>query len=173
MEAKKPTTGKFGLIYGTVAAIIGIVFTFMLMASDLLFDPSPVKSIVQVIIFIFIVILAIYNFKKNNDNYLSLGQSLAIGAIVAVVTSIIGLIFMYCLTTFIVPDFWAQNAEVSRAIMIENNPSISPKELENMLEMQSKFNWIIYPAMLVMNLVVGFFTALITGLILKKTENLY
>ncbi len=64
---------------------------------------------------------------------------------------------MYYLTTFIVPDFWAQNAEATRAIMIENNPSISPEDLENMLEMQSKFNWIIYPAMLVMNLVVRIF----------------
>jgi hypothetical protein len=173
METNKPTTGKFGLMYGTIAAIIGIVFTFMLIAGDLLYDPSPVKSIVQALIFIGVVVLAIYNFKKSNGGYLSLGQALGIGSITALVAAIISILFTYLLTTMIVPDFWEQTAEITRATMIESNPSLSSSDVENALTMQSKFSWIMYPAILVLNLIVGFFTALITGLILKKTENLY
>lgn len=172
MEEKRPTTGKFGLIYGVIAAIIGIVFTFMLISGEMLFDPSPVKSIVQVLIFVAIVIVAIYNFRKANNGYLSLGQGLGIGAITALVTSIISIIFMYLLSSIIVPDFWEQSAEAARIAIQEQNPTMSSDQIDSAVEMQGKFSWIVYPAILVMNLFVGFITALITGLVLKKTEKL-
>ena len=166
MENKKPTTGKFGLIYGVIASVIGIIFTFMLIAGDMLYDPSPIKSIVQILIFVLVVIVAIFNFKKANNGYLSLGQALGIGA------SIISIIFMYLLSSVIVPDFWEKTAEISRITIQEQNPSLTADQVENAIEMQNKFSWIMYPAILIMNLFIGFVTALITGLILKKTENL-
>tara|TARA_R110000796_G_scaffold35017_3_gene90150 strand:- start:129581 stop:130102 length:522 start_codon:yes stop_codon:yes gene_type:complete len=172
MENKKPTTGKFGLIYGVIASVIGIIFTFMLIAGDMLYDPSPIKSIVQILIFVLVVIVAIFNFKKANNGYLSLGQALGIGAITALVASIISIIFMYLLSSVIVPDFWEKTAEISRITIQEQNPSLTADQVENAIEMQNKFSWIMYPAILIMNLFIGFVTALITGLILKKTENL-
>ena len=143
MENKKPTTGKFGLIYGVIASVIGIIFTFMLIAGDMLYDPSPIKSIVQILIFVLVVIVAI-----------------------------ISIIFMYLLSSVIVPDFWEKTAEISRITIQEQNPSLTADQVENAIEMQNKFSWIMYPAILIMNLFIGFVTALITGLILKKTENL-
>ena len=172
MEEKRPTTGKFGLIYGLIAAGIGIVFTFMLMAGDLLFSTSRIKDIVQILIFVAVVIAAIYNFRKENNGFLSLGQALGLGAITAIVSALIAIIFTYLLTTVIVPDFWERTAEVTTIIMQESNPSMTADEIDNALAMQSKFRWITYPAILIMNLFIGFITALITGLILKKSENL-
>tara|TARA_R110002050_G_scaffold100580_1_gene208205 strand:- start:168993 stop:169514 length:522 start_codon:yes stop_codon:yes gene_type:complete len=172
MENQQPTTGKFGLIYGVIAAVIGIVFTFMLIAGEMLFDPSPIKTVVQILIFVAVVAVTIFNFKKANNGYLSLGQALGLGAITALVTSIISIIFMYFLSSVIVPDFWEQSAEAARLAIQEQNPSLTSDQVENAVEMQGKFSWIIYPAILIMNLFFGFITALITGLILKKTENL-
>tara|TARA_R110000868_G_scaffold121034_2_gene321111 strand:+ start:7154 stop:7675 length:522 start_codon:yes stop_codon:yes gene_type:complete len=172
MENKQPTTGKFGLIYGVIAAVIGIVFTFMLMAGDMLYDQSPIKSIVQILIFVVVVVIAIFNFKKANNGYLSLGQALGLGAITALVAAVISILFTYLLSSVIVPDFWEKTAEISRITIQESNPSMTADDIENAIAMQSKFSWFIYPAILIMNLFIGFITALITGLILKKTENL-
>ncbi len=172
MEEKRPTTGKFGLIYGVIAAVIGIVFTFMLMAGDMLYSQSPVKNIVQVLIFVGVVIAAIYNFKKANNDFLSLGQALGLGAISAIVCALISMVFTYLLTSIIVPDFWERTAEVTAIAMQESNPSMTSDDIDNALAMQSKFRWVMYPVILIFNLLIGFITALITGLILKKSENL-
>ena len=142
MEEKRPTTGKFGLIYGVIAAGIGIVFTFML------------------------------NFRKANNGFLSLGQALGLGAITAIVCALISMAFTFLLTSVIVPDFWERTAEVTAIAMQESNPSMTSDDIDNALAMQSKFRWMMYPVILIFNLIIGFITALITGLILKKSENL-
>ena len=172
MEEKRPTTGKFGLTYGIIAAIIGIVFTFMLISADMLYSTSSIKGIVPIFAFAVVIVIAIYNFKKANNGYLSLGQALGLGALIAIVCSLISIIFTYFLTSAIVPDFWEKTAEFSRIAMQEQNPNLSSEDLDNALAMQSKFSWITYPAILIVNLFIGFVTALITGLILKKSENL-
>ncbi|SMC87043.1 DUF4199 domain-containing protein [Cellulophaga tyrosinoxydans] len=169
MEEKRPTTGKFGLIYGVIAAGIGIVFTFMLMAGDMLYDQSPVKNIVQILIFVGVVIAAIYNFRKANNGFLTIKKALGIGFIASLVTAILSIAFTYILANFIEPDFWDKFSEIVRVAIEESNPNLTPEQVEGGVSMQIMF---FYPMILIFNLFIGFITALITGLILKKSENL-
>ena len=169
MENKKPTTGKFGLIYGVIASVIGIIFTFMLIAGEMLYDPSPIKLIVQILIFVIVIILAIFNFRKANNGFLKIKQALGIGFYASLVTSVISIIFMYIVANFIEPDFWDKYAEISRIAIEEQNPNLTSEQVEGGISFQKIF---FYPSILIMNLFIGFITALITGLILKKTENL-
>lgn len=172
MEIHQPKPGKFGLLYGAIAAGISIIFTLMLMSADMLYEQSIVKSVVGILILVAVVIVAVYNFKKQNNGYLSLGQALGIGAITAIVAALISMLFSFLLTTYIVPEFWEKTAEYSRITMHEQYPQLTNEQIETNIEMQGKFSWVMYPIILLFNLFICFITALITGLILKKTENL-
>ncbi len=172
MEEAQARTGKISWTYGLLAGAIGIVFTLMLMYIDMLYDQSIGKTIMGIVILIAVVVLAIFNFKKENNGFLTLRESLKVGVGTALVAAIISVVFTYLLTNFMVPDFWEKTAEISRVTLKEQNPRLTAEQLENAIEMQGKFAWITYPAILIFNLFVGLVTSLLAGLVLKKTDTL-
>src|SRR5690606_29683862 len=168
MEENQLKTGKFAWTYGAIGGGIGIVFTLMLMSMDMLYDQGWGKSVVSTLILVAVIILAIVNFKKQNQGFLSLKEALKVGVGTALVAAIVALVFTYLLTNFFVPDFMDKTAELSRITIKEKNPQITPEQLDNAIEMQKKFFWIAYPMILIFNLFIGFIVSLITGLAMKK-----
>ncbi len=168
MEENKVSTGKLAWTYGALGGGVGIIFTLMLLSMDMLYDQGWGKSVVSTLILVAAIYLAISSFKKQNEGFLTLGQALKIGIGTALVAAIIALVFTYFLTNFFVPDFMEKTAELSRVTIKEKNPQITPEQLDNAIEMQNKFFWIMYPMILLFNLFIGFIVSLITGLILKK-----
>jgi hypothetical protein len=168
MEENQLKTGKFAWTYGAIGGGIGIVFTLMLMSMDMLYDQGWGKSVVSTLILVAVIILAIFNFKKQNQGFLSLKQALKVGVGTALVAALVALVFTYLLTNFFVPDFMDKTAELSRITIKEKNPQITPEQLDNAIEMQKKFFWIAYPMILIFNLFIGFIVSLISGLIMKK-----
>ena len=167
MEANKPNIGKFSLIYGSIAGIVGIVFSFMLISLDMLYDQGSGKTIVSIAILIGAVILGIFNFRKENGS-LTLKQALKIGTGSSVIAAIYSILFTLALVNFIEPDFIAKTGEITRAAMIESNPTISNEQLDMVTQQQAKFFWVAYPFMLIFNAFVGLIIGLLGGLILKK-----
>ncbi len=168
MEENKVSTGKLAWTYGALGGGVGIIFTLMLLSMDMLYDQGWGKSVVSTLILVAAIYLAISSFKKQNEGFLTLGQALKTGIGTALVAAIIALVFTYLLTNFFVPDFMEKTAELSRVTIKEKNPQITPEQLDNAIEMQNKFFWIMYPMILLFNLFIGFIVSLITGLILKK-----
>lgn len=168
MEETRLKTGKFAWTYGAIGGGVGIVFTLMLMSMDMLYDQGWGKSVVSTLILVAVIILAIVNFKKQNQGFLSLKEALKVGVGTALVAAIVALVFTYLLTNFFVPDFMDKTAELSRITIKEKNPQITPEQLDNAIEMQKKFFWIAYPMILIFNLFIGFIVSLITGLAMKK-----
>ncbi len=171
MEENQPKTGKFAWIYGLLTAGVGIIFTLMLMSMDMLYDQSIGKTIVGIVILAGFIFLAIFNYRKANGGLLNLKTALKVGVGTALVAGIISVIFTYLLINFMVPDFWEKSAEVTRATIQEQNPKLTSDQVENAIEMQQKFAWITYPAILIFNVFIGFIISLLGGLALKKTEN--
>jgi len=65
METNSPNIGKFSLTYGSIAGIVGIIFSFMLISLDMLYDQGSGKTIVSIAILVGAVILGIFNFRKE------------------------------------------------------------------------------------------------------------
>ncbi|MCG2459957.1 DUF4199 domain-containing protein [Flavobacteriaceae bacterium F89] len=168
MEENQVKTGKFAWTYGAIGGGIGIVFTLMLMSMDMLYDQGWGKSVVSTLILVAVVYLAISSFKKQNQGFLTLKQSMKVGIGTALVAAIVALIFTYLLINFFVPDFMDKTAELSRITIMEKNPQLTPEQLDNAIDMQKKFFWVAYPMILIFNLFIGFIVSLITGIFLKK-----
>lgn len=167
METNSPNIGKFSLTYGSIAGIVGIIFSFMLISLDMLYDQGSGKTIVSIAILVGAVILGIFNFRKENGS-LTLKQALKIGTGSSVIAAIYSILFTLALVNFIEPDFIDKTGEITRATMIESNPTISNEQLDMITEQQAKFFWVAYPFMLIFNAFGGLIIGLLGGLILKK-----
>ncbi len=173
MESQPPKTAKYALNYGLILGGLGIVFSLMLYFMDMHYQQGWANTVVAIAIMIFVLILAIIQFKKANGGFLSLAQALKVGIGAALVGGIISVLYTLIFTNVIEPDFWDKSLEMSKPIMAERNPKLTPEQIDNALETQRKFMWVTYPFILIFNLFIGFVISLISGLALKKAESEY
>ena len=166
METNSPNIGKFSLTYGSIAGIVGIIFSFMLISLDMLYDQGSEKTVVSIAILVGAVILGIFNFRKENGS-LTLKQALKIGTGSSVIAAIYSIVFTIVLVNFIEPDFIAKTGELTRATMIERNPTISNEQLDMITS--ANFFWLVnLPSLLIFFAFGGLIIGLLGGLILKK-----
>ncbi|EIJ37221.1 hypothetical protein JoomaDRAFT_0161 [Galbibacter orientalis DSM 19592] len=171
MENTQPTTGKFAIRFGLILGGIGIIFSLMLYFMDMQYDQGMGKQIVSTVFLVAIIALAIFQFKKANGGYLTLGEALKTGIGTALIGAVITVIYLLLYVNVIDPDFSTKIADIARAGMIENNPELTQEQIDTAVEMQQKFFWVTYPIIFIFNIFIGFIVSLITGLILKKSEN--
>ncbi|MCX2681559.1 DUF4199 domain-containing protein [Galbibacter sp. EGI 63066] len=169
-NTQQPTTKKYALNYGLLIGGVGIIFSLMLHFMDMQYDQSAGKTIISTLILVVLVVLAIYQFKKANGGLLSLGDALKVGMGAAAIAALITVLYLLLYVNVIDPDFHEKVAEMSRAGMLKNNPEMSQEQMDQTIEMQQKFFWVTYPVVLILNIFVGFVVSLITGLIMKKSD---
>lgn len=169
----KPNTAKilkFGLNYGIITGIIGIIFTSILISLNMLYDQSLIKAFIGLIVLIAPIIFAISIFKKHNQNSLTVGQALGVGIVTALVAAVVSIVFTFILTNYIVTDYWDASAEYNRIELQQQFPSSTPEQINDKIASQRKLAWITYPFILLFNVAIGFITSFITGLVLKTKE---
>ncbi|MBA6316630.1 DUF4199 domain-containing protein [Cellulophaga baltica] len=157
---------KFGTKYGIITGVIGIIFTVVLIALNMLYNQSIEKTLSGFVVLIVPIITAIYIFKKKN-NSLAVEQAIGVGVITALVAAIITILFTYLLTNFILTDFWDNSAAINRIQLKEQYPAITPEQLQENIALKQKMSWITYPFILLFNLCIGFVVSLLTGIALK------
>ena len=169
MENQTATIKSTILQFGTMLGIISVAFGLMIYFLDMHYTQETGIGIVSILISIGVIALAQYNFRKENEGYLSLGEALKIGLGVALVS---GLTYQYLLVNFIDPDTISKMMEVTKNKLMDDNPEMSEEQLEQIIGMQEKFTT---PGMMVAfgligSLFIGFIISLITGLILKRNR---
>ncbi|TRZ43681.1 DUF4199 domain-containing protein [Robertkochia solimangrovi] len=172
MENLQPSTGKYALKFGIILAVAGIAFSLLLHFNDLQYSQSWANSLVSTLMLIIILVLAIYQFKKDNGGYLSLSQALKVGIGAAMIAGIISVIYLMLYVNVIEPEFMDRTAEITKSTL-QQNPDLTPEQIETALKNQKEYFWITYPIVLIFNLFLGFVFSLITGLIMKKEKSDY
>jgi hypothetical protein len=173
METEQPKTGKFAMTYGAITGAVGVVFAIMLFSMDMHYEQGGAVQITQTLILVAGIVLGILQFKKANIELLSISQALKVGAGVALIAGILGLIWFFVLSNLIEPDFMDKMYEIGKVKAMEQNPNLTSEQIDQGIEMQKKFAWISYPVILIINVVIGLVVGLITGLIFKKQESAY
>ena len=171
MEQQKPTTGKFSLQFGVLAGLAGTAFSIMLYTMGMAYEQSPAQSGISIAILFGVIFYGIYTFKGQNEGYLTLKEALKIGSGAGLVAALVSVVYLLVLTNVIDPTFWDKAFELGREQMIEQNPSMSDEQLDQIVAMQKNFAWVTYPTLLVMNTIMGLIIGLVSGLILKKNRD--
>lgn len=172
MENSQPKTGQFALIYGLILGTVGIAFSLMLYFMDLTYQQSWANSVVGIAILVAVVVIGVFQYKKANGGFLTLAQALKVGMGVALVGALISVVYTMIFTSVIEPEFWDKTFEASKAAMLENS-KLTPEQVDATIAQQRQFYWMTYPFILITNIFLGFITALIAGLIMKKAPSEY
>jgi hypothetical protein len=172
MENNSSTLKSNILQYGFLLGGISVVFALMLFFLDMHYTQESSVGIISIIITIAVIVLGQYNFRKDNNGFLSFGEALKLGVGIALISSIIGVTYQVLLVTVIDPDTIPKMITIAENQLYESYPEMSQEQIDQMLEMQNKF---ITPKMmaafgLIGGVFIGFIISLITGLILKRNR---
>ncbi|MFX0556731.1 DUF4199 domain-containing protein [Maribacter sp. CXY002] len=173
MEENKPKTGKFALNFGTITGIVGVVFAIMLFVMDMHYEQGAGVQITQTVILALGIVIGIMQYKKANEGLLDISDALKVGAGVALIAGIIGLLWFFTLSNVLEPEYMDKMYEIGKVKAMEQNPNLTAEQIDQGIEMQKKFAWISYPVILIINVVIGLVVGLIAGLAMKKQEAAY
>ncbi|MBQ4914816.1 DUF4199 domain-containing protein [Maribacter sp. MMG018] len=173
MEENQPKTGKYALTYGLILGAISVIFAFMLYTADMHYQGGIAVMLISLAITLAAVIIAMLQFRKANNGFMTFAQGLKIGVGVSLIGGIIGIIFNQLMANVIDPEMMTKAMEFQRNQLMETT-ALTPEQIDAQMEMGKKFST---PTMqivfgLIFSLFIGFVFSLIPALVLKRQENL-
>lgn len=171
MEQPNITPGKFSMNYGLFLGLIMIVINVLMYVTGMTLEGKQWPQFLYYLIFPITIFYAINQFKKKNGNVLSLGQSIKIGLIIAVISAIVYAIYSLIFHYVIDPEFVGKVMEATREKMMENS-NMTEDQVEQSMAFAEKFMnpflgvtfWIALSA------IFGLIYSLIAGLIMKNEQ---
>ena len=173
MEAKeKNKTAKFALPNGLVLGFILVLIGVVMYVTGMQVRGENWLMYAYYVIFPVFIGFTIYNFRKENNGYLSLVEALKVGVGVALISGVLYAVFYFILINFIDPGLSEQMLELGRENIVEMYPNLTDEQIEAQLEIAKKLS---SPAIggaffVILSVFFGFIYSLILGLIFKKTN---
>jgi len=162
------STTSVGTRYGLLTGLVSIIISFVLNVSHL--EQSPAKWL-TLIVLVGGVMLAQKNYRQANGGFMSYGEGLGVGMVVAAISSVLGAAFSYIYVTLIDPEMPARIMDKARADM-EARGTMSDAQIDQAMHWTAMFMQ--GPAMagiaLVGGLIMGLVVSLITAAILKNSK---
>ncbi len=173
MENQKTSAKSIILNYGLILGVVSILFSVIVYVINGITMEKPFwEKAIGFIILIVIIILGIKKFKEFNNGFLSLRQSIKTGVGIALIGSIISLIYFFIFVKVIEPNTINQMLEFSQEQMLEQNPEMSDDQIESAMSITKKFMFpIILFIIVLFNLFFGLIISLVVGLVMKKEES--
>lgn len=113
----KSTAVKWGMINGLISIIFFVIVDFIGQAGN------QSLSWIGGVIFLGLLIFAHREFKSEGDGYMSFGQGLGIGTLIALISSLISSVFTFIYVSFINTNFIETLRELQIAKMEESGQS--------------------------------------------------
>ena len=162
------TTTAVGTRYGLLAGVAGVIFSLLLFLTNT--DQSPVRWL-GLVITIGAMFLAHNQFKQSHGGYMSYGEGLGIGTILAGVSGVISTIFSYVYMTYMDPGYMGRTLEKARLDM-EAKGNMSDAQIDQGMAMAEKFSggvWMLVFGILG-SLLFGFLIALVVSAFTKHNR---
>jgi hypothetical protein len=168
MTENQPSVMSVALKYGFITALVGVVYTLILMVSDL--GDNRWLSGLAYIILIVGVVLAMKQFKALNFGYMSYGQGLGIGTIVSAVFGFLSGTFTWIYTSFVDTGYMERLMLKQEAAMLEQG--MSQEQVDAGMEVANKLQG---PLLMIVGatigaIIMGFLLSLIVSAIMKNNR---
>jgi hypothetical protein len=154
-----PTTTSIGLRYGLLTGLLSIIISFLLNVTQL--EQSPAKWLTLVVLVVGII-LAQKAFRQANAGFMSYGQGLGLGMMLAAVSSVLSAVFSYLYVMLIDPEMPTRILEKGRADL-EARGNLSDAQIDQAMHWTTML--VQGPALAGIALVGGVFMGLIVSLI--------
>ncbi|MCF8715217.1 DUF4199 domain-containing protein [Joostella atrarenae] len=171
MENKQPTTGKFALRYGLLLGAVSVTFGIMLYLTDMHYQQEISTLVISIAIMLAVILIALFQFKKANDGYMTFGEALKIGIGLCLIGGVISMLFQLLLSNVIDPGMVDKQMEIAKAKMVDYG--MTQEQIESQLEISKKMSGPFIQAAfgLIFSIFLGFVLTLIPALVMKKTKS--
>ncbi|MBD2720492.1 DUF4199 domain-containing protein [Hymenobacter armeniacus] len=170
MEANSTpvTTTSVALRYGLLTGLVSIIVSFALNVLHL--EQSPARWL-SLLILAGGIWLAQHFYKQHNGGYMSYGEGMGIGMLLALVSSVIGAIFSYIYVSFVDNDAITRMLDKARADM-ESRGGVSDEQIDQAMQMTAKFMTPGFIALFVVlfSLLFGLGLSLVISAIVKNSK---
>ncbi|PRY12634.1 uncharacterized protein DUF4199 [Pontibacter ummariensis] len=168
MTEKEPSVVSVAFKYGFIFALVGVIYSLILMVSDL-GDNRWLSSLAYLILIAGIVV-AMKSYREDNHGYMSYGQGLGIGTIVAAVFGFLSGLFTWLYTEFVDTEYMARMMEKQRVQMLEQG--LSDEQIDAGMAMAENFQG---PLTMILGatfvtLIIGFILSLVISGIMKNSR---
>jgi hypothetical protein len=171
MENQASAT-KTMLTYGIYWGVASIIVSLLNYSFGNIYKPHWILNVLNFALMIGFIVWGIKAFKADNGGFLKMGQAIKVGLGIALIASVIGIIYLFLFANVIEPEFQTNMVTAIEQNIMEQNPDMPEEQLEMALNMGTKFAT---PGMMaVMSLAGALFFGLIISLIagaVMKNEN--
>ena len=117
METKNVNFLSITLRNGILLGLASVAFTVLLYVTDFLYTDNTLLAIItwliNIAISVVFIVMAVEQYKKANEGFLSIGEAIKVGVLVAVIAGVIGAIYQVIYATIIDPDYYDKVVEVA------------------------------------------------------------
>jgi Protein of unknown function (DUF4199) len=160
------TTTSVGVRYGLLTGLVSVIFSFLQLS--LIDDPETPLRWLSLVILAVGIWLAHKQFKQLNNGFMSYGQGLGTGTILATVSGVIGGVFSYIYFTFIDPTYMQRVMDLTRSRMEEKG--MDDAQVDQAMAMAEKFSGPMSTTIFAVlgALLIGFIISLVISAITKN-----
>jgi hypothetical protein len=168
MTEPQPSVTSVALKYGLITALIGVVYTLIIMVANL--GDNRWLSGLSYLILIAGIALAMKQYKTINYGYMSYGQGLGIGTLVSAIFGLLSGIFVWLYTAFVDTEYMSRMMEKQTEAFLDQG--MSDEQVEAAMAMSEKFQGPIAMILggLIGAVIIGFLLSLIISAIMKNNR---
>jgi hypothetical protein len=171
MEKQKTSAKQIMINYGLLLGFVGILISVLNFTFGNAYKPHWSISVISILILIVFIVLGIKKLKESNDGLLTLGEALKTGIGIVFIAALLSSLYMFVFAKFIEPSFVDNIIDVNRQNMLDKMPNVSDEMLTQQAEMTKKYFYLFtIGSIIFFNLFLGFVVSLISGLVMKKTD---
>ena len=134
METKNVNFLSIALRNGILLGLASVAFTVLLYITDFLYTDSTLLAVItwliNIAISVVFIVMAVEQYKKANEGFLSIGEAIKVGVLVAVIAGVIGAIYQVIYTTIIDPDYYEKVVEVTMKKMSGITSNFTEEQME-------------------------------------------
>jgi hypothetical protein len=136
---------------------------------ELTYSGSKIPEYINYAILFVTIVFAIYSFRSANGRLLSVGQAVKLGTGTALIAGVFTVLYLLLFSNVIEPDFVERlGKEVTAKQLIEKMPNLTQDQIQQQIDLQTKFFWVSYPFILIVFIIFGLVISWITGLIARR-----
>lgn len=167
MEKQQHSQKNLIFTYGILLGVLTILISVIKHMTGNHLERTFIETIIGIVLMIVLIVIPIRIFKKQNNDKLSLSESIKIGLGVSAVHAVLYVVYMFVFANYLEPNFVSDLMEIETQKLEDQN--LTSEQIDQAVGMMEGFMMpIMYVSILIMSLIIGLIISLITGLALKK-----
>lgn len=167
----EPSIARIALKYGLIAAVASIIYSTILILTEN--NQNQALGSLGFIILVVAMVYAMRDFKNQNEGFMSYGQGLGIGTLMAAISGLLSSAFTMFYTQFI--DTTLMQGALDKAREDMESRGMGDAQIDGAMEMTEKMMspGILFAMGVFVSILFGFIIALIVSAIVRRNRPIF